>query len=85
MDESQINLIRDQFKSIHDKIDMAYGSLDQKVESIHHDVREHIEKDERYWAKIDENEAKIGLLKWMFSGGAGTGLLAWLYSKFGGH
>ncbi len=85
MDETQVNLIRDQFRSIHDKIEMSYLNLDKKVDQIHADVREHIEKDEQYWVKIDENEAKISLLKWLFSGASGSALLAWLYQKFGIH
>ena len=74
MDEHIVDLIRDQFKAVHDKID-----------AIHADVREHTQKDERYWSKIDEQQAQIGVIRWLGSGVSGSALLAWLYHRFGGH
>ena len=74
MDEQIIDLLRDQFKTMNEKID-----------SLREDMRGHIEKDELYWGKIDEQQAQLGLIKWLFSGASGSAALAWLYSKFGGH
>lgn len=72
MEEQIVDLLRDQFKTMNDKID-----------SLHSDVRSHVEKDERYWNKIDEQQGQIGLIKWLGSGVSGSALLAWLYNKFG--
>lgn len=74
MDEQIVDLLRDQFKTMNDKID-----------SLHEDVRSHVQKDERYWGKIDEQQAQIGVIRWLGSGVSGSALLAWLYSKFGTH
>lgn len=74
MDEQIVDLIRDQFKTVHEKID-----------AIHTDMQAHTAKDERYWSKIDEQQAQLGVIKWLGSGISGSAMLAWLYSKFSGH
>ncbi len=85
MDEQIVDLMRDQFKLIHDKIDMTHASSNAKLDEMRVALDGHVLEDRQYWKSIDEQRAQLSVIKWLFSGGAGTGLLAWIYSKFGGH
>lgn len=85
MDDQIVDLIRDQFKAVHDKIEMTHESVNSKIDEMKAAVNEHVADDRRYWAAIDEHKAQLGLVKWLFSGASGSAALAWLYSKFGGH
>jgi hypothetical protein len=84
MDEQIVDLMRDQFRMIHDKIDFNHTSTNQKIEEVKEAVSSHVEEDRRYWSSIDEQKAQISLIKWLFSGASGSALMAWVFSKFGG-
>jgi hypothetical protein len=83
VDEQIVDLMRDQFKLIHDKIDMTHHTVNSKIDEIKVAVNTHVEDDRRYWQTIDEHKAQLGLLKWLFSGASGSAILAWVYQKFG--
>lgn len=83
MDEQIVDLMRDQFKLIHDKIDMTHETVNAKIDEMKATIGLHADEDRRYWKAIDEQKAQLGLIKWMFSGASGSAILAWLYSKFG--
>lgn len=83
MDEQIVDLMRDQFKLIHDKIDMTHETVNAKIDEMKAAVNTHVEDDRRYWQAIDEHKAQLGLLKWLFSGASGSAILAWVYQKFG--
>ncbi len=70
MDEQVVNMIRDQFKVMNDKVD-----------NLHEVVQAHVEKDERYWARIDQQEGQMTLLKFMIGPGL-AGFFGWLYTQF---
>lgn len=70
MDDQLINMIRDQFKVMNDKVD-----------GLHDAVKEHVEKDERYWSKIDQQDGQMTLLKFLLGPGI-VGFFGWLYNQF---
>lgn len=70
MDEQIVDLLRDQFKAVHDKMD-----------DLSRNVQNHVEKDERYWAKLDQQEGQMSVWKWLTTPGL-AGFFAWLYNTF---
>lgn len=74
MDDQLIELIRDRFDSVDAKLNQQQASFEL-----------HAQNDEKYWKLIDEQQAQLSLIKWISSGLSGSALLAWLYTKFGGH
>lgn len=70
MDEQVVDLMRDQFKALSDKIDVV------------HDVMQgHINKDEKYWEKVDQMRGQVSVWKMLTVPGL-SGFFAWLYSAF---
>jgi hypothetical protein len=83
MDDQIVDLMRDQFKLIHDKIDMTQKTVNDNIDEMKGSLVIHVDEDRRYWKAIDEQRGQLNLMKWLFpSGGV---LIAWLWSKFGGH
>lgn len=75
MDEQVLEMMRDRFDAI-----------DDTLKALNTNLREHTEKDDRYWLKIDQQAAQIGLIKWIFGGGAFAAVVVWyMDKKFGGH
>lgn len=70
MDEQIVELLRDQFKAVHDKMD-----------NLSRNVQNHVERDERYWAKLDQQEGQMSVWKWLTTPGL-AGFFAWLYNAF---
>lgn len=71
MDEQIVDLLRDQF-----------ATMNHKIDSLHADVRDHVEKDERYWKKIDTQDGQISMLKWIFGGsGIFAAISAWFWNR----
>ena len=70
MDEQIVDLLRDQFKDVHDKMD-----------NLSRNVQNHVEKAERYWAKLDQQEGQMSVWKWLTTPGL-AGFFAWLYNAF---
>ena len=74
MDEQLLELMRDRF-----------DRLDNEMTSLNTTLKEHTEMDQRYWQKIDQQEAQISLIKWLGGSISMSGLLGWLFSHFGKH
>lgn len=74
MDDQVLELMRDQFERLH-----------TELASLNTTLKEHTEMDQKYWQKIDAQEAQISLIKWLGSGLSISGLLGWLFSHFGKH
>lgn len=70
MDEQIVDLMRDQFRSLSEKID-----------GVHDVMREHMDEDKKYWAKIDTHEGQMSVWKWLTTPGL-AGFFAWLYNSF---
>lgn len=72
MDNQIIEMLRDRF-----------GQLDAELCKLHGTLKEHVDLDALYWKKIDANEAKIDVLKWLFGivSAAGTAIAGWLVGK----
>lgn len=69
-----------------DMINRRFDSLDDTLKDLNTTMKDHVEKDERYWLKIDQQQAQISLMKWLLGGGAGAALIAWFIDKkFLGH
>lgn len=71
------------FKLINARSDRQDESLDR----IEHILVQHIDKDERYWKKIDVQEGQVDLLKWLFGGTITTLLgsaVAWIITHIKG-
>jgi RNA binding exosome subunit len=68
---------------LYQELQRRFDSLDRQLGSISKDLRDHIEKDEEYWRRLDDQKAQIALVKWL----GGTGILSsaalWLWQKFG--
>lgn len=69
MDEQIVDLMRDQFKSLSEKIDGVRDSMN-----------EHVAEDRRYWAKIEQQEGQVGLLKFILSASGVSAAAAWIYN-----
>lgn len=69
MDEHIVDLMRDQFKALSDKID-----------GVHEAMQEHVTEDRRYWAKIEQQEGQVGLLKFILSASGVSAAAAWIYN-----
>jgi hypothetical protein len=69
MDEQIVDLMRDQFKALSEKID-----------GVHDAMREHVEEDKRYWNKIEQQEGQVGLLKFVLSASGMSAAAAWIYN-----
>jgi RNA binding exosome subunit len=71
VDDPMIQMIRDRFSNV-----------DRDNQEMLTCLKEHIKKDEEYWRKIDDQQAQIGVVKWL----AGTGILGavanWFYQTF---
>jgi hypothetical protein len=75
VEHETIGLIRDRLESI-----------DDHLAKLSHSLEQHVDKDSRYWQQIDQQNAQISLLKWMFSGAILAGFTSagsWLATKFG--
>lgn len=72
LDEQIVTMLRDRFDSVDAKLREMSGSFDA-----------HVEIDQAYWRKLDQQEAQVSVFKWITSGLSGSALIAWLYEKFG--
>lgn len=70
MDEQIIDLMRDQFKTLSEKID-----------DVHDAMKGHIDKDEKYWAQIDQMRGQVSVWRMLTVPGI-SGFFAWLYNAF---
>lgn len=64
-----------------------FDKQDQMLEDINKNLREHTEKDEQYWTKIDVTEGQVDLLKWLFGGFSITTIgsaIAWVITNIKG-
>lgn len=76
MDEQVVQLLRDQFKLVNEKID-----------SLQETMQQHVTQDSEYWKRIDETQGQINMLKWIAGSGFGSGMVAafiWVYDKLTG-
>lgn len=69
MDEQIVDLMRDQFKNLSEKIDGVAESM-----------QAHVAEDKRYWAKIEQQEGQVGLLKFILSASGVSAAAAWIYN-----
>jgi hypothetical protein len=46
------------------------------------DMRDHIEKDEAYWRRLDDQRAQLRLIKWVGGSGVLGSVALWLWQKF---
>ena len=73
MSNDLINLMRDRF-----------DSLDRKLDALHETFKEHVNKDETYWKKLDQQEGQLRLVRWVSGSGIITGIgtaALWVYKK----
>jgi hypothetical protein len=68
---------------ILDMLRDRFDSLDSKMEDLNVTMANHVEKDERYWLKIEAAEGQINLIRWLGGSLSISGLAAWLFSHFG--
>ena len=80
MDERVIDLMRDQFRTLSEKIDTVHTVLSDKVDTVHDAVQSHVNEDKQYWAKINEQEGQMSVWKWLTTPGL-AGFFAWLYNS----
>ena len=71
VDDPIVQMIRDRFNNV-DKDNTEMLTC----------LKDHIQKDEKYWKKIDTQEAQIRLIKWLAGSGLGTAIGAWFYNTF---
>lgn len=69
MDEQIVDLMRDQFKSLSEKID-----------TVHDAMQAHVDEDKRYWAKLDQQEGQVGLLKFILGASGLSAAATWIYN-----
>lgn len=86
MDEQIVDLMRDQFRALSEKIDGVHDArieqfrvLNSKIDEVHESMQEHMGEDKRYWAKIDKHEGQMSVWKWLTTPGL-AGFFAWLYN-----
>lgn len=60
-----------------------FDKLDQTLSDMGEAFDQHVAKDEKYWIRLDQQEAQISVFKWITSGLSGSAIIAWLYEKFG--
>ena len=59
-----------------------FDRQDEMLAEIKGTIKEHTEKDERYWAKIDIHEAQLSTLKKVGAGFiSAVGLVEWFFRK----
>lgn len=73
VNEQIVDLMRDQFKALSDKVD-----------GVHDIVKEHVNEDKRYWQKIDQQQGRMSLLQTLVGASGVSGLIAWAYSIWKG-
>ena len=56
-DEQVVALITKQLDQLNNRLDI-----------IHTDINDHLEKDFNYWRKVDQQEAQLSLLRYLVSG-----------------
>lgn len=69
MDEQIVDLMRDQFRALSEKID-----------TVHDAMQAHVDEDKKYWAKIDQQEGQVGLLKFILGASGLSAAATWLYN-----
>lgn len=69
MDEHIVDLMRDQFKALSDKVD-----------GVHDIVKEHVNEDKRYWQKIDQQQGQMSLIKALLGASGLSALITWVYN-----
>lgn len=82
MDEQVVDLIRDQFASMNGKIDSMGKTVHDKIDGLSVTMREHVNKDDAYWKKIDAQQAQIGVIGYLLSLSGLGAAFAWAYHKF---
>ena len=70
MDQQVVDMIRDQFRVMNEKVD-----------GLHEVVQTHVDKDERYWAKIDQQEGQLMTVKLLLGPGIAA-CIGWVYNQF---
>ncbi len=74
MDEQVVGMIRDSLER-----------LEQTCQGIREDFKDHVEADQVYWRKIDQQDGAVSVWKWVAGLGGGSGALAALSQWFGKH
>ena len=69
MEDHTVNLIRDQLAAIN-----------RNIESLHKVIAEHVQKDERYWQRIDEQKGQMSIIAWFLGIPGVAGFFGWLYN-----
>lgn len=78
MDDVVVSIIRDH-------IELGFKTTNDKLDAMAATLKEHLEKDEAYWRKIDIAEGQIKLIKGVGGSSIVSALGAWLWAKFGIH
>lgn len=70
VEQQVVDMIRDQFRLMNEKVD-----------GLHEIVQTHVDKDERYWAKIDQQEGQLMAVKLLLGPGIAA-FIGWIYNQF---
>jgi hypothetical protein len=69
-----LELMKSEFANIKASINTLSENTANQLGALNETMTEHINKDEKYWQKIDAAEGQIGLIKW-FGGTALGGVI----------
>ena len=71
-DEQVIKLIENQLNQLNDRLDI-----------IHSDIKDHLYKDLEYWRKVDQQEAQLSLLRYLVGGiPVVVGGIIWMLERY---
>ena len=66
-------------KLISNQLDM----LNSRLDVIHGDIKDHLDKDLSYWRKVDQQEAQLSLLRYLVGGTpVVVGGIIWMLERY---
>ena len=71
-DEQVVKLIENQLDQLNSRLDI-----------IHNDIKDHLNKDLEYWRKVDQQEAQLSLLRYLAGGTpVVVGGIVWMLERY---
>ena len=90
MDPANVSLIINAIQGVNQNVteireDMRNlrADVNEKIEEVKAELKEHEDKDDMYWKQIDDRQAQFMMLKGLTFGSFGLWVITWFAEQFG--
>lgn len=80
---SAINQVNQNVTDIREDMRLLRSDMNEKIEEVKKQVKEHEEKDETYWKQINDRQAQLTLIKGLTFSSFGLWVITWFGEQIG--